>query len=49
MENLKPIVGQYTKPIDNIGSCLIVAVHGAGTIDVLAPNGKYYRITGLAY
>lgn len=30
-------------------TCTIVKIHPFGTVDVEAPNGRYYRVTGLSF
>lgn len=30
-------------------TCTIVKVYAFGTVDVAAPNGRYYRVTGLSF
>ena len=44
----KPKVGDFIYD-DRLGVCEVVAVYSAGTIDVEAESGKWYRITGLAF
>ena len=39
-------VGMYILD-ETLGRCVIVFVHRAGTIDVLASNGRYYRLSGM--
>lgn len=50
-----PAVGCSTPAVHRVGmtmevhgkECTILAVHAAGTVDVEAPSGKCFRITGL--
>jgi hypothetical protein len=44
---MKPEIGMTMKVYGMV--CVIVAIHRAGTLDVDAPNGKRYRITGLCF
>ena len=44
--NAHPAIGD-TCHNERLGVCTIIAVHGMGTIDVQASDGRCYRITGL--
>ena len=47
MNTTKPTIGQTITVYGQI--CTIVKVHPFGTIDVVAANGRYYRVTGLSF
>jgi hypothetical protein len=46
---MKPKIGMYIIN-DRIGTCIIIAIHAAGTIDIQSVvTGRCYRMTGLTF
>jgi hypothetical protein len=35
--------------IERFGSCVVIAVHSFGTIDIETPSGKCFRVSGLSF
>ncbi len=48
MSKQKIAVGMMVR-LPRLGAATIIAIHAAGTIDVEAPDGRCFRISGLSF